>query len=65
MKIGDLVKTNISRAGVPLGTLGLIIKTYLTLFGDEMCVVHMFDIQGPLIERRCLPINLEIINESR
>ena len=65
MKVGDLVRTRIPRVGVPQGTLGLIVKDYYTVMGDERYVVHMFGIRRPLIKRRCLPTSLEVINESR
>jgi len=60
MKAGDLVRTNITFLGAPVGSLGLALPRD-TKYSDEI-YIHLFaiDTQHCFMKR-----HLEVINESR
>mgnify|MGYP003146170910 CR=1 FL=1 len=60
MKVGDLVKTNKARIGVPKGTLGVVVSS----LSIDCFNVMIFNREKPWM-RRWLDIDLEPYNESR
>ena len=74
MKVGDLVKTNKARIGVPVGTLGVIFGVAFAEYcepsenGVYPTTIHYFKVMmfrnGRRINRRWLDIDLEPYNES-
>ena len=65
MKAGDLVKTTRAQVGVPLGSIGLIIKSHDRRQNKHS--IHEVHIYGVKLgtNRRFLSRDLETVNESR
>jgi len=57
MKAGTLVKTNKARIGVPLGSVGLVVKVYAF---QQIAVVRQLSSGS---ERRWLLCDLEVAND--
>jgi len=71
MRAGDLVKTTRAQVGVPLGSIGLIIKSQAPRAETIKYSIHdvqLIGVVGALgypSTRRYLSIDLEVVNESR
>ena len=64
MKPGNLVRTIRAGIGIPAGTLGLIVESLNVSDGIHIQVVKLLS-SPPRCDRRYLPRDLEVINESR
>ena len=67
MKTGDLVKVMRASIGVPLGSVGLIIKSHGPRVGTIKHSIHEVQLYGAKLgfNRRFLSRDLELVNESR
>ena len=67
MRAGDLVKVPRASIGVPLGTVGLIVKSYKPRAETIKHSIHEVQLYGVKLgcNRRFLSRDLEVVNESR
>ena len=67
MRAGDLVKTTRAQIGVPLGSVGLIIKSHKPRAETIKHSIHEVQLYGVKLgcNRRFLSRDLEVVNESR
>ena len=69
MRAGDLVKVTRASIGVPLGTVGLIIKSREPRAETIKHSIHEVQLYGVKhfseVSRRFLSRDLEVVNESR
>ena len=67
MKAGDLVKVTRASIGVPLGSIGLIIKSHKPRAETIKHSIHEVQLYGVKLgcNRRFLSRDLEVVNESR
>jgi len=67
MRAGDLVKVTRASIGVPLGTVGLIIKSRMPRAETIKHSIHEVQLYGVKLgcNRRFLSRDLEVVNESR
>ena len=67
MRAGDLVKTTRASIGVPLGSVGLIIKSHEPRAETIKHSIHEVQLYGVKLgcNRRFLSRDLEVVNESR
>ena len=67
MRAGDLVKTTRAQIGVPLGSVGLIVKSHKPRAETIKHSIHEVQLYGVKLgcNRRFLSRDLEVVNESR
>ena len=67
MRAGDLVKTTRAQIGVPLGSVGLIVKSHKPRAETIKHSIHEVQLYGVKLDcnRRFLSRDLEVVNESR
>ena len=67
MRAGDLVKVTRASIGVPLGTVGLIVKSHKPRAETIKHSLHEVQLYGVKLgcNRRFLSRDLEVVNESR
>ena len=67
MRAGDLVKVMRASIGVPLGTVGLIVKSHEPRAETIKHSIHEVQLYGVKLgcNRRFLSRDLEVVNESR
>ena len=67
MRAGDLVKTTRAQIGVPLGSVGLIVKSHKPRAATIKHSIHEVQLYGVKLQfnRRFLSRDLEVVNESR
>ena len=67
MRAGDLVKTTRAQIGVPLGSVGLIVKSHEPRAETIKHSIHEVQLYGVKLgcNRRFLSRDLEVVNESR
>ncbi len=67
MRAGDLVKVTRASIGVPLGTVGLIVKSHKPRAETIKHSIHEVQLYGVKLgcNRRFLSRDLEVVNESR
>jgi hypothetical protein len=67
MRAGDLVKVTRASIGVPLGSVGLIIKSHKPRAETIKHSIHEVQLYGVKLgcNRRFLSRDLEVVNESR
>ena len=67
MRAGDLVKVTRASIGVPLGSVGLIIKSHEPRAETIKHSIHEVQLYGVKLgcNRRFLSKDLEVVNESR
>ena len=67
MRAGDLVRTTRASIGVPLGSIGLIIKSHEPRAETIKHSIHEVQLYGVKVQfnRRFLSRDLEVVNESR
>ena len=67
MRAGDLVKVTRASIGVPLGSIGLIIKSHEPRAETIKHSIHEVQLYGVKLgcNRRFLSRDLEVVNESR
>ncbi len=67
MRAGDLVKVTRASIGVPLGTVGLIVKSHEPRAETIKHSIHEVQLYGVKLgcNRRFLTRDLEVVNESR
>ena len=67
MKAGDLVKVTRASIGVPLGSVGLIVKSHKPRAETIKHSIHEVQLYGVKLgcNRRFLSRDLEVVNESR
>ncbi len=67
MRAGDLVKVTRASIGVPLGSVGLIIKSHEPRAETIKHSIHEVQLYGVKLgcNRRFLSRDLEVVNESR
>ena len=67
MRAGDLVKVTRASIGVPLGSVGLIVKSHKPRAETIKYSIHEVQLYGVKLgcNRRFLSRDLEVVNESR
>ena len=67
MRAGDLVKVTRASIGVPLGSVGLIVKSHKPRAETIKHSIHEVQLYGVKLgcNRRFLSRDLEVVNESR
>ena len=67
MRAGDLVKVTRASIGVPLGSVGLIVKSHKPRAETIKHSIHEVQLYGVKLDfnRRFLSRDLEVVNESR